>query len=732
MTHTILEVFGLTCTAPNGTTLLDDVSFAVEAGWLVAVVGPTGAGKSSLAKALLGQLPPASGTVTVTGPDHEHGGRRGRVAGVPQEDATHPQLTLRRTLEHAAALRVGASVSQRRASVDKVLAELGLTSRAGTRLADLSGGERKRANVAVELVGQPDLLVLDEPTAGLDPGFEKSVFGHLRSMADTGRTIIAITHSMRVLAVCDRVLFLAPGGTVAFFGTPDQAEAYFDWDDPADAYAELATTPPAAWRSRLATHQARQATPSRAQAWAAPSRPSGYAWSRPAPTIPQAAASRHVESSGHLATLLRRALHVASSDRRALLLSLAAGPVVGLLLWAVLPDGTLRPPGAAEGEVMASAPKAMTFAFFLAMTITWLAAASAAREVVKERHILRREVGVGVSLSTYLAGKAMFLSGFAVLQVVPLAAIALISQQLPGAGPALGSAIFEVLVVSVLVGVSAVTTGLLVSAWASSSEKAMTVLPVVLVAQLALAGPWSADGGPVIGAIRQLIPTKWAASAVAATVLGDGSAWWVAAGAISAIAALQLGAALLLLHRTSPSAARGHDRVGAAGAFSAVGSRLGASRGPAIRFLPAGVAVVLALAAGAGAMTRNSGGTADTPGVALAAGPTTVAPAPARVPAAAPVPKPAAAPVTAAPVTAPPTTAAPARAAAPRTPVTAAPRTVAPAPVTAPPTTRPAALPVTAPPAPTPTTAPPAATAPTDPFAFSNWILQQMFQPVRR
>ena len=733
MTHTILDVSGLTSRAPDGTTLLDDVSFAVEAGWLVAVVGPTGAGKSSLAKALLGQLPTDAGTVTVTGPHSEAGGRRGRVAGVPQEDATHPQLTLRRTLEHAAALRVGTSVSQRRATVDRVLSELGLTSRAGTRLADLSGGERKRANVAVELVGQPDLLVLDEPTAGLDPGFEKSVFANLRTMADKGRTIIAITHSMRVLAVCDRVLFLAPGGTVAFFGTPSEAEAYFDWDDPADAYAALATTPASAWKSRLAAHQARRATPVRAAAWsAAPSRPSGYTWTRPVAAAGQHPTSHHVdswhiESSGHLGTLLRRALHVASSDRRALLLSLAAGPLVGLLLWAVLPKGTLAPPTPAEGESMASAPKAMTFAFFLAMTITWLAAASAAREVVKERHILRREVGVGVSLSTYLAGKAVFLSGFAVLQVIPLAAITLISQNLPGAGPALGSGFVEVLVVSVLVGVAAVTTGLLVSAWASSSEKAMTVLPVVLVAQLALAGPWAADGGPVIGAVRQLIPTKWAASAIAASVTGDGSGWWTAAGAIAALAALQLGVALVLLHRSSPSAASSRDRFGA---VSAVGSRM--SSGPAIRFLPAGVAVVLALAAGAGAMTRSPGETLDAPEVALPASPTTAAPDP--PPAPAPAPAPAAKPAAAAPApTVPPPTTAPVRSTAARPPATVAPRTVAPAPVTAPPTTRPAPTPTTVrPPAPTPTTAPPAVVAPTDPFAFSNWLLQQIFQPVRR
>ncbi len=192
-TSPVLEVAGVRSSAPNGTTLLDDVSFTAERGWLVAVVGPTGAGKSSLAKALLGQLTLSAGTVRVTGRGEEDG-RSGRVAGVPQDDATHPKLSLRRTLEHAAALRVDATPAKRRHSVDAVLDELGLTSRAGTHLADLSGGERKRANVAVELVGRPDLLVLDEPTRGLDPERKVALGDWLQEYAASGKAVLVATH----------------------------------------------------------------------------------------------------------------------------------------------------------------------------------------------------------------------------------------------------------------------------------------------------------------------------------------------------------------------------------------------------------------------------------------------------------------------------------------------------------------------------------------------------------
>ncbi len=699
-TTPVLEVTGATSRAADGTPLLDDVSFAVEAGSLVAVIGPTGAGKTSLAKALLGQLRLDAGTVRVRG-------RRGpgRVAGVPQDDGTHAQLTLRRTLDHAAALRLGATPGERRRHVDSVLAELGLTSRASTRLAHLSGGERKRANVAVELLGEPDLLVLDEPTAGLDPAFERTVFGNLRSLADAGRTIVAITHSMQVLSVCDRVLFLAPGGSVAFFGTAAEAQAFFEWDEPADAYAAVSTAPEA-WRDRFSAQQA--------------SRPPAPAWQpaddRPIPSSPAAP-----PAGGHLRTLLRRAWDVTSSDRRALVLSLAAGPVLGFLLWAVLPGGTLQRSVGPDGQPDSGRP-AGTFAFFLAMTITWLAAAGAAREVVKERHIIRRERLAGVSLSSYLMGKALFLSAFTAVQVVPLTAVALLRQQAPGRSPALGSSLLEIVVVGILVGIAAVSTGLLVSSWASSSEKAMTALPVVLITQLALAGPWAEGRGPVMAFVRDLVPARWAAVAVQATVAGDAGSWWLAVACLAGLVVLMLAAALLLLRRSASPAS-----VPVTRSLDAFGNRLATASPPRARLVPVGLAGLLALAAGVGTVGRSGTGGARPVTVAQVALPSP-SPAPAPVPTAPPVvpaavaPAPAPAPARVPAVTAPPSTAAPARAAAARVPATPRPTTPPP-----PPTTAPVTPPTTA--ARPPATAPaPAATA-QNPLGLTGWILEQVFQP---
>src|SRR5207249_2877102 len=107
---------------------------------------------------------------------------------------------------------------------------------------------------AAELVGNPDVLVLDEPTSGLDPGYEKTVMATLRELADAGRTVVTVTHSLQALAICDRVLFLAAGGRVAFFGPPSEAAAYFGRTDAADVFLALDTEPGDAWQRRFRDH----------------------------------------------------------------------------------------------------------------------------------------------------------------------------------------------------------------------------------------------------------------------------------------------------------------------------------------------------------------------------------------------------------------------------------------------------------------------------------------------
>ena len=132
-----------------------------------------------------------------------------------------------------------------------MLAELDLTAQADQRITSLSGGQRKRTSVALELLTKPSLLFLDEPTSGLDPGLDRSVMHTLRKLADDGRTVVVTTHNVDNLHLCDRVLVLAAGGQVAFFGRPDEALRYFGKKDFADIFLMLGERPGEYWAQRF-------------------------------------------------------------------------------------------------------------------------------------------------------------------------------------------------------------------------------------------------------------------------------------------------------------------------------------------------------------------------------------------------------------------------------------------------------------------------------------------------
>ncbi|MEU1162263.1 FHA domain-containing protein [Streptomyces sp. NPDC005921] len=236
-----LDVQDLTVAVDRGRKiLLDHVSFPVGEKCLLAVVGPSGAGKSTLLGALTGQRPAEHGTVLYDGRDlyRDYAELRQRIGLVPQDDILHVQLTVRSALTYAAELRFpeDTAKAERRERVEEVIRELGLEQRAEQPVHSLSGGQRKRVSVALELLTKPSLLFLDEPTSGLDPGMDRSVMNMLRGLADDGRTVIVVTHSVLSLDVCDRLLVLAPGGRTAYFGPPGEALGFFGFDEWPEAF----------------------------------------------------------------------------------------------------------------------------------------------------------------------------------------------------------------------------------------------------------------------------------------------------------------------------------------------------------------------------------------------------------------------------------------------------------------------------------------------------------------
>src|SRR6266699_283416 len=230
----------------NHVTLLNNISLSIAPRKFVAVVGGSGAGKSMLLNALSGLRPAQEGKVLYNGQDYYRNlaAFNTQLGYVPQDDIVHRDLTLERALFYAARMRLPNDFTEEQIQqrIDEVLEDVELVGRRKLLIKKLSGGQRKRASIAMELLANPSLFFLDEPTSGLDPGLDRKMMFLLRKLADKGHTIILITHATNNISTCDYVCFLAQGGRLAYFGPPEQAKVYFGRDDFAEIYGSLEAT----------------------------------------------------------------------------------------------------------------------------------------------------------------------------------------------------------------------------------------------------------------------------------------------------------------------------------------------------------------------------------------------------------------------------------------------------------------------------------------------------------
>ncbi|MGY1793199.1 ATP-binding cassette domain-containing protein [Geodermatophilus sp. SYSU D00525] len=459
-------------TTRSGRRLLDDVSLTVRAGQLVAVIGPSGAGKSTLLGALTGLRPAGEGRVTWDGRDlsEEYDHLRHLIGLVPQEDVLHRQLTVRRALDLAARLRLppDTTAAERDQRVRRVLEEVRLSAQVDQRIDSLSGGQRKRTSIALELLTAPQLLFLDEPTSGLDAGLDRQVMDGLRDLADAGRVVVVVTHSVLALDRCDRVLLLAPGGRVAFFGPPERLLPFFGVPDHPAVFAALEDP---GWVSRFAESSVRRAYVEPTSSGRAP------APARRAPTPPRPAPVRQ------LGTLVRRNLAVVAADRLFLALLVGMPLVLGVMAHAFPGDAGLST-AAAEGDPAEARQRIIVLVVGAAL----MGAALGVREFVGERPIYRREHAVGLSPAAYLAAKVVVVGGAVAVQCVLFTLIALAGLPGPDDPRLVPWGRCEIAVAAAAVGVTMSIAALAVSALARSTEQTMPALVALVMGQLVFCG----------------------------------------------------------------------------------------------------------------------------------------------------------------------------------------------------------------------------------------------------
>ncbi|MFD3545354.1 FHA domain-containing protein [Streptomyces sp. NPDC058655] len=560
-----LDVQGLTVAVDHGRkTLLDDISFPVGATCLLAVVGPSGAGKSTLLGALTGLRPADRGTVFYDGRDlyRDYAELRSRIGLVPQDDILHAQLTVRRALVYAAELRFpqDTAKAERQARVDEVIGELGLRQRADQPIHSLSGGQRKRVSVALELLTKPSLLFLDEPTSGLDPGMDRSVMHMLRALADDGRTVVVVTHSVLSLDVCDRLLVLAPGGRTAYFGPPGETLDFFGFTQWPEAFEAFENERGRDWAAEYAASPQHRMY---AVGAARPPRRADADAGGATPATPAATAPPKAQSWGsQLSTLVRRYAAALGADRTFLVIMIALPFVMGAMARA-LAGSTLTRESAINALLILCVGGVLT------------GAANAVRELVKERTIYQRERAVGLSRSAYLMSKVVVLGAVTVSQAVVLTLVGLfgVKSNAPGGRGVFLPPLIEITVAVALLSFTAMMLGLLVSALVRKEEVTMPLLVLLAIVQVVFCGALlQLDGVPVVEQLAWFVPSRWALGAMAGTIgLGaivpgpltddplfahSAGVWLLNAGMLVALSVLFGVLVLRLLRRHEPAIMR--------------------------------------------------------------------------------------------------------------------------------------------------------------------------------
>ncbi|RUP06306.1 MAG: ATP-binding cassette domain-containing protein [Mycobacterium sp.] len=430
--------------------ILQPLSLSIEPGELVAIAGGSGAGKTTLLKILAGLQPPSAGEVV-----HNLAGRGAGIGYVPQDDIIHLEMPLRRTLRYAARLRLpaGTSAAEADRAVEETMNDLDLSDRAEVPVRSLSGGQRKRASIAVELLTRPTLFFLDEPTSGLDPSTAADVLRLLRGLTQRGVTVVLTTHEPASIDRCDRVIFLARDGRLAFSGSPMDARRYFGVQDLAEVYDRLANGRPVmTWAPRTAV--------------------------RPGPVPASTPDIKRPSIFQQWWLLTRRNVEVLARNRLTLAVLLGSPVLVTAMMATLFRRGAFDAGGAAD-----VGPAQIVFwiafdGFFFGLTYGLL-------QIVGEIAVFRRERLAGLSVGAYVASKVT-----ALLPVLgAVSAVLLIVLRGLDRLPAAGWHVYILLFVTMLIeATSALALGLLASAAVHNAAQAALALPMLCFPQVLFGG----------------------------------------------------------------------------------------------------------------------------------------------------------------------------------------------------------------------------------------------------
>jgi ABC-type multidrug transport system ATPase subunit/pSer/pThr/pTyr-binding forkhead associated (FHA) protein/ABC-type multidrug transport system permease subunit len=558
-----LEALQLSKQGDGGVTLLHDISLVIPPRKFVAVVGGSGAGKSTLLDALNGLRPATKGAVFYNGQDYyrNFSAFSTQLGYVPQDDIVHRDLTVERALYYAARLRLPADFTDEQISrrIAEVVQSVELTKQISLPISKLSGGQRKRVSIALELLAKPSIFFLDEPTSGLDPGLDRKMMALLRNLADNGQTIILVTHATNNINICDYICFLAKGGRLVYFGPPQDAKRFFNKKDFAEIYTSLdddAAAEEAEMRFRHAPEY---------QQYVQTQFHSFLRGAAQQPTT-QLIADRRGSFWQQFLLLSQRYLELLKNDRKNLAILLLQAPLMAVLLYFMLrfgiPSGTQSfdpqhvvrcpmtsqvitsvglpdvptpsspavstdcntlkhfletdPRGQAYAQKRGGVQQAMQdfivpgpgspsmVLFLMAFSAVMFGCINSTREIVKESAIYRRERTVNIGILPYLGSKIVILGALCLAQSFVLVLGVQIIDPFH-AGIIFPSGFFEIYITIALTALAGTMMGLVVSALVANTDRATSFIPILLLPQVVFSGILF----PLTNAGLQLVGWLW-------------------------------------------------------------------------------------------------------------------------------------------------------------------------------------------------------------------------------
>ena len=518
--------------------LLDQISFAVPKGHFMAIVGPSGCGKTTLLKTIAGLNPESDGSLFWEGRNLSAEGDFSptEIGYVPQFSIAYDPLSVDESVEAATRLRVRCrDTAELDARIDHVLEETGLTSISDRRVKVLSGGQKRRLGLAMELVSDPKILLCDEVTSGLDPRSEREIVRLLHDLSrKDGRIVLSVTHSLAHLELYDSILVLHEG-RVAFFGPPAQMNHYFSVHDTEEVYPRLASQASESWQASWRKHSAsyhKMLDHQRAKLIAAGALNVPVESEPPAENendgndqavITREVADQAVRLPGffsQFSTLLSRRWRIFSRDRGQVLLQIAILLCFPLLvtIFSDKASGNIRRySDTRQTDVFAEIQEQQSvradqakvgsavsgIIMFQVVLLALMGSNNSAREIAGERPIYEKEKFGGLRPSAYLASKVVFLSLLVVAQSLWMAFFVNFFGQFRG--DFIQHAVFLLLVNAAMTSIC-----LAISSWMRTAEQA-SLLSIYLVGfQLPLSGAVLALPEKIEVFTRPFISAYWA------------------------------------------------------------------------------------------------------------------------------------------------------------------------------------------------------------------------------